>query len=178
VGVGTVLADDPDLTCRLPGFRQGPLVRVVADTRLRTPPTARLFADRASPVWLLTASPDPSRRAALQAQGAQVMPLATPPPLAGEGRGEGAARAALAALGAAGLTSILVEGGATLAASLLRAGLVDRLAWFHAPALMGGDGLPALAGTGLDRLSELPRFRRVSATPLGDDMLTEYERTV
>ena len=85
---------------------------------------------------------------------------------------------ALAALGDAGITQVLVEGGAQLAGSLLRGGLVDRIAWFHAPAVMGGDAWPAVQAFGIERLEAMPRFTRVGETPLGDDMLTEFVRKV
>lgn len=184
VGVGTVLADDPDLTCRLAGVRAVPVVRVIADSVLRTPARARVLTTvTQSPTWFMARSDaDPVRRAAIEASGARVMEICggespSPPALAGR---EGAfldLRAALSALGAAGLTSVLVEGGARLAGSLLRAGLVDRIAWFHAPGVMGADGLAAVRDLGLDRLADLPRFRRRSAIALGDDMLTTFERT-
>jgi diaminohydroxyphosphoribosylaminopyrimidine deaminase/5-amino-6-(5-phosphoribosylamino)uracil reductase len=79
-------------------------------------------------------------------------------------------------LGRAGLTRVLVEGGAQVAASLLRAGLVDRLAWFHAPSVMGGDGLAAAAAFGIAALDTMPRFVRTGQRALGDDMLTLYSR--
>ena len=84
--------------------------------------------------------------------------------------------AALRALGNAGLNRILVEGGAQLAASLLRADLVDRVAWFHAPAVMGGDAWPAVQAFGIERLGVMPRFTRVGGTALGDDVLSEFVR--
>ncbi|MBV8867826.1 MAG: bifunctional diaminohydroxyphosphoribosylaminopyrimidine deaminase/5-amino-6-(5-phosphoribosylamino)uracil reductase RibD [Acetobacteraceae bacterium] len=203
VGIGTALADDPDLTCRIPGMRALPVVRVVADSTLRTPFSSRLVASASeAPVWLLVSpDADPAKRAEAERLGARVIavhphpnPLpqagegalnarakpTTPPLPRGEGRGEGGhtlnLHAALLALGAAGLTSVLAEGGARLAAGLLQADLVDRLAWFHAPAVIGGDGLPAASAMGLERLADLPRFRRHSATPLGGDMLTTFER--
>ncbi|MEO9190129.1 MAG: dihydrofolate reductase family protein, partial [Acetobacteraceae bacterium] len=206
VGIGTVLADDPDLTCRLAGFRRVPVVRVVADSALSTPVSARVLMENA-PTWLLArVDADPGRRAAVEALGARVITVGSPetPPADSPGRpaprpswraegkaihadpsapGPGLLRrarndgsAALSALGAAGLTSVLVEGGAHLAASLLRADLVDRIAWFHASAIMGGDGLPAIRELGLAHLADLPRFRRHSAIVLGDDMLTMLER--
>ena len=73
------------------------------------------------------------------------------------------------------MTRVLAEGGGGLAAGLLRAGLVDRLAWFHAPGVMGGDGLPAVRPLPLTSLSAMPRFRRVASRALGDDWLTEFE---
>ena len=84
--------------------------------------------------------------------------------------------AGLQALGAAGLTRVLVEGGGQLAAALLRADLVDRIAWFHAPAIMGGDGWPAVQAFGIERLDEMPRFTRDCQIVIGDDMLSEYKR--
>ena len=85
-------------------------------------------------------------------------------------------QAGLLALGTAGITRLLVEGGAQVSAALLRADLVDRVAWFHAPAVMGGDAWPAVQAFGIDRLDGMPRFVRRHATPLGDDMLTRIRQ--
>ncbi len=166
VGIGTVLADDPDLTCRLPGFRARAVVRVVVDSGLRTPVSARVLAGEA-PTWLLAhADADAERQEAIEERGGRVIRIEPHPgPLQQAG-----------ALGNAGLTSVLVEGGAGLAASLLRAGLVDRIAWFHAPALAGEDGLPAIRDLGVARLADWPRFRRRSVVPVGDDVLTMFDR--
>jgi diaminohydroxyphosphoribosylaminopyrimidine deaminase/5-amino-6-(5-phosphoribosylamino)uracil reductase len=82
----------------------------------------------------------------------------------------------MTALGEAGLTRVLVEGGGQLAAALLRADLVDRIAWFHAPAIMGGDGWPAVQAFGIETLKQMPRFRRDCETVIGNDILTEYTR--
>ena len=82
----------------------------------------------------------------------------------------------LQALGKAGLTSLLVEGGAGIAAGLLQAGLVDRVAWFHAPAIMGGDGWPAAQALAFAGLTAMPRFVRTATHTMGDDMLTELSR--
>jgi diaminohydroxyphosphoribosylaminopyrimidine deaminase/5-amino-6-(5-phosphoribosylamino)uracil reductase len=172
VGVGTVLADDPDLTCRLPGFRPTPVVRVVADSHLRTPLTARLVSSaRETPTWMLIRNgTDPARRQAFADLGIQLIEVA--------GAEAGVdIEAGLMALGTAGITRLLVEGGAQIAAALLRSGLVDRIAWFHAPAVMGGDGLPAVQAFGIELLNAMPRFVRQRATPLGEDMLTEFART-
>jgi len=168
VGTGTVLADDPQLTCRLPGLARRSPVRVVLDSRLRIPLAARLIAGaRQTPTWVLTlTSADPARREAFLAAGASLID-ADPDPA---GRIDLAA--ALAALGRRGITRLLVEGGAHLAAALLRAGLVDRLAWFHAPLLIGADGTPAIAALGLDTLAGAPGFVPVSIEAVGDDMLT------
>ncbi len=171
VGAGTVAADDPDLTCRIPGFRPIPLVRIVADSHLRTALTARLVASAGeTPTWMLArADTDPLRRQAFESASVRV--LTVPPGPAGIDLPQ-----ALTALGHAGLTRLLVEGGAELAASLLRDGLVDRIAWFHAPATMGADGFPAVQAFGIERLADMPRFRRRSSHPLGRDMLTLFDR--
>jgi diaminohydroxyphosphoribosylaminopyrimidine deaminase / 5-amino-6-(5-phosphoribosylamino)uracil reductase len=171
VGVGTVMADDPELTCRIPGYRPNPVVRIVADSRLRTPLTATLVATAASsPTWMLIRKGgETERRHAFADLGITLIEVA------GAETGVDPV-AALNALGDAGLTRLLVEGGAQLAASLLRADLVDRIAWFHAPAVMGADAWPAVQAFGVDRLEAMPRFARTAETPLGDDTLTEYKR--
>ena len=171
VGVGTVLADDPDLTCRLPGFRPTPIVRVVADSHLRTPLTARLVATaRDAPTWMLIRhGTDAIRRAAFADLGIRLIEV----PGADAGVD---LHAGLALLGGAGITRLLVEGGAQIAAALLRAGLVDRVAWFHAPSVMGGDGWPAVQAFGIETLAAMPRFQRRQVTVLGEDVLTELLR--
>jgi diaminohydroxyphosphoribosylaminopyrimidine deaminase/5-amino-6-(5-phosphoribosylamino)uracil reductase len=172
VGSGTVLADDPDLTCRIPGMERVPMLRVVADARLRTPPSARLVQSAGvAPVLIMTAhGHPPAAQAPFIAAGADII---TAPAHAAGGLD---LPSLLRALGRRGVTRVLAEGGAGLAAALLRQGLVDRLVWFHAPAVMGGDGHPALEGLRLAALSAMPRFRRVALRALGDDMLSEFER--
>nr|WP_294505176.1 bifunctional diaminohydroxyphosphoribosylaminopyrimidine deaminase/5-amino-6-(5-phosphoribosylamino)uracil reductase RibD [uncultured Rhodopila sp.] len=171
VGVGTILADNPDLTCRIPGFRPTPVVRIVADSHLRTPLTSRLAGTAADiPVWFLVREgTDPARRTAFSDLGATLIDV--PGASAGVDL-----TAAFQALGAAGLTRVLVEGGGQLAAALLRADLVDRIAWFHAPAIMGGDGWPAVQAFGIETLDRMPRFRRHCVTSIENDMLSEYSR--
>ena len=170
-GVGTVAADDPELTCRIPGYRKNSDLRIVVDSRLRTPPTARLAATAAAvPTWFLhRADADAGRARMLEDAGARLIEVA--------GAEQGIDLAAgLRALGAAGLTRALVEGGAQIAGALLRAGLVDRIAWFHAPGVMGGDGWPAAQAFGTAALNDMPRFRRTDARPVGDDMLSEFSK--
>ena len=172
VGSGTVLADDPDLTCRIPGMERVPMLRVVADARLRTPPSARLVQSAGvAPVLIITApGHPPAVQAPFMEAGADIV---TVPAHAAGGLD---LPSLLRALGRRGVTRVLAEGGAGLAAALLRQGLVDRLAWFHAPAVMGSDGHPATEGLRLAALSAMPRFRRTALRALGDDMLSEFER--
>ena len=175
-GIGTVLADDPELTCRIPGFRSTPVVRVIVDSHLRTPLTSKLARTaREAPVWLLVREgADPGRAQAFAELGATVIPVASDP---GQPNAPGIDMAAgLRALAAAGLTRVLVEGGGRVAASLVRGDLVDRIAWFHAPGVMGGDGWPGVRGFGMEKLAMMPRFVRLRVTPLGADVLTEFKR--
>jgi diaminohydroxyphosphoribosylaminopyrimidine deaminase/5-amino-6-(5-phosphoribosylamino)uracil reductase len=171
VGVGTVLADNPDLTCRIPGFRPTPVVRIVADSHLRTPLTARLLTTVTQhPTWfLLRDGTNLAREEAFATIGAKLIKI----PGASMGVD---LTIALRELGNAGLTSVMVEGGGQLAAALLRADLVDRIAWFHAPAIMGGDGWPAVQAFGVDALATMPRFQRHCVTTIGADILSEYTR--
>jgi diaminohydroxyphosphoribosylaminopyrimidine deaminase / 5-amino-6-(5-phosphoribosylamino)uracil reductase len=171
VGSGTALADDPDLSCRVPGMAPVPIARVVADTRLRTPLGSRLVTTaRAVPTWIATRTGQPpSALAPYLAAGVEVLPV--------RAKEDGLdLHALLGALAQRGVTRVLAEGGAGVAAGLLRAGLVDRVAWFHAPGVMGGDGMPAVRPLPLKSLSAMPRFRRVASRAVGEDWLTEFER--
>jgi len=170
VGSGTAVADDPDLTTRLSGAAPVKSLRVIADARLRTPPTARVFATAREHPTLLATAPGhpPARLAPYLETGAEVATVT---------RGhEGLKMASLlGALAQRGVTRLLAEGGAGIAAALLREGLVDRLAWFHAPAVMGGDGMPASYPLPVEVLAAMPRFRRVASRPVGADWLSEFE---
>jgi len=83
---------------------------------------------------------------------------------------------ALAEFAERGLTRLLAEGGSGISAALLRAGLVDRLVWFRAPSVMGGDGVPAAQPFGVDRLADMARFTRVATAESGDDLMEIYRR--
>ncbi len=162
VGIGTVLTDDPELTCRIAGAKSAASIRIVIDSRLRTPPDAKLFAGE--PPWLLTRS-DNDRTIA------QAVVIRVPPDGTGIDLG-----AALRELGTRGVTRVLVEGGAQLAASLLRHDLVDRIAWFHAPGVLGGDALAAVAALELDMVAAMPRFACLDTRAIGADTLTLLAR--
>ncbi|MCE9522352.1 MAG: bifunctional diaminohydroxyphosphoribosylaminopyrimidine deaminase/5-amino-6-(5-phosphoribosylamino)uracil reductase RibD [Alphaproteobacteria bacterium] len=165
IGIGSVLADDPELTCRLPGLEASKPVRIVLDTNARLPLGSKLVRTAQSqPVWLLSA-PN-AETMALQAAGVKIITLPAGP------NGLDLSLA-LKALAQEGLTRILVEGGAALATSLLRAKFVDRLLWFRAPAVMGA-GIPAVASLGLASLGDMSRFRHQRTVRLGDDALETY----
>ena len=167
VGIGTALADDPELTCRLPGMAGRSPVRLVLDSRLRLPAGSRLVSGaKDHPLWLLAAPGQDN--AALRQLGAEILPA----PLDGQGRI--ALAPALQALAQRGITRLLVEGGSGIATAFLAAGLVDRLAWFRAPNVIGGDGLPVFGNLDLKMLGNMPRFRRQGFETLGDDILESY----
>lgn len=172
VGSGTALADDPELTCRLPGLEERSPVRVVVDGRLRLPLTSKVVSTASEiPTWLLTLEGgDIERIAAYQDAGVDVVEVAENPDHSVD------LSAALVALAESGVTRVLVEGGAHLAAGLLRAGLVDRLVWFRAARMMGGDGLPAAVGFGIDHLVQTPHFNRLATVPVGDDVMEIYKK--
>jgi len=168
VGSGTVLADDPDLTIR--GLGLPAIPRVVLDARLRLPLGARLVTTaRQTPTWLITAPGHaPAALAPYRDAGVEVLTV----PRAETGLDPAAA---LQALAQRGVTRVFAEGGASLAAALLRAGLVQRIMWFHAPAALGAEAMPAIAPLGLTHLAEMPRYRLVATHALGQDVLSEYE---
>lgn len=159
VGSGTVLADDPDLTCRIRGLEHRSPVRLVLDRRGRVPATAKVFAG-GPPTWIVGKAGDDVKNAA------QVI----------ENTKDNAPGDVLAKLGETGLTRILVEGGAALATALLKAGVVDRLYWFRAPIVIGGDGLPGIMPMDVDRLAQGVGLRCVGRRALGNDVLELYER--
>ncbi len=171
VGSGTVLADDPELTCRLPGLADRSPVRVVFDGRLRTPLTAKIVATaRQTPTWIVTlAGVDAARQRAFAAAGVTLL-------LVSAGReGHPDPKAAFAALAGRGITRVLVEGGRHLTAALLRDGPIDRMVWFRAPMMLGGDGVPAAESFGLQQLNAAPRFQREGVSQAGDDMVETYK---
>jgi len=168
IGAGTAVADDPELTSRLPGINAGRIVRIVVDTNARLSPTSKLAnTAQKQPVWILTA-PNTKAPATLGAKAVEAIHV----PAAENGID---LSAALKILAQRGLTRIFVEGGATLAASLVKADLIDNLLWYRAPAIMG-EGISALGSLSLGELASLPRFRREETIRLGEDVLETYAR--
>ncbi|MFA4899871.1 MAG: RibD family protein [Brevundimonas sp.] len=160
VGVETVLHDDPELTARLPGRSVDQPLRVVLDSRLRTPQAAKVAGEN---TLILTAAEPRSIGAAKVVQVAVEDGRPTIP-------------AVLKVLEAAGATSLLIEGGGQVAASFLRANAVDVLEWFRAPVLLGAEGRPCVAALALAKLTDAPKFRRLGAEPVGDDLWERYAR--
>lgn len=168
IGIETALADDPELTVRLPGWNGRQPARVVLDSRQRLTPGCRLVTTaRDIPTYVVaTSPPDP----ALTAAGVRVIQVRA----VGEDRPE--LKTVVAALAAEGLSRIFVEGGGQVAASFLRCGLVDALEWFRAPIVIGGEGRPGVGALAVAALVDAPHFRRVEVRELGDDLWERYER--
>jgi diaminohydroxyphosphoribosylaminopyrimidine deaminase / 5-amino-6-(5-phosphoribosylamino)uracil reductase len=174
VGIGTVLADDPHLTCRLPGMEPRSPVRVVLDRSLRIPGTSRLVQSaRETPLWVMTSNLAEAPAAMkLGAAGAQVIRVATTTtpllrldPIA-----------VLCALSDKGITRLLVEGGARVASSFVAAGLVDEVWLLRGAEAIGADGVPALDALPLSSIAQSPAFKLRASESLQKDTLTIYER--
>ncbi len=165
VGAGTVIADDPRLTCRAPRGRDP--VRIVLDARLRVPPGARIFRQRSgAPTILVTvASRLAAARRRYQRPGVEIV---TAP-----ANQDGIALDALMRdLARRGISKVLIEGGAHVAASALRARIVDRVALFVAPLILGS-GLPAVDGLRFRRVRDAVALADLTARPVGRDWLLE-----
>jgi diaminohydroxyphosphoribosylaminopyrimidine deaminase / 5-amino-6-(5-phosphoribosylamino)uracil reductase len=174
VGIGTVRADDPVLTCRLPGMETRSPVRVVLDRALRISGTSRLVhSARETPLWVMTSEIAEAPAAMkLGAAGAHVLRVANataPPP------GLDLA-AVLHALAEKGITRLLVEGGARVASSFVAAGLVDEAWLLRGPDPIGADGVPALEALPLASITQSPGFKVRASETLQKDTLTIYER--
>jgi diaminohydroxyphosphoribosylaminopyrimidine deaminase/5-amino-6-(5-phosphoribosylamino)uracil reductase len=168
VGAETALADDPELTVRLPGYTGRQPARVVLDSRQRIRPDCKLVKTaREIPTYVVsTTDPDP----ALVAAGVRVLPVRA----VGEDRPE--LKIVVHVLAKEGFSSLFVEGGGQVAASFLRCGLVDAIEWFRAPILIGGEGRPGVGALALAGLADAPHFRRIEVREVGDDLWERYVR--
>lgn len=174
VGVGTVLADDPQLTTRLPAEQCGyggphsPL-RVILDSRLRTPPSTKLLASETPGCTRIyaTEAAEPERRAALEQAGATVVILP-----AVDGQVDPAA--VLADLGTLGMNDLLIEGGSAVHGAFIDAGLVDRVQVYVAPLIVGGASAPGpVGGAGVATMPEAWRLTNITTRQVGPDLVIE-----
>ncbi|MXU65241.1 bifunctional diaminohydroxyphosphoribosylaminopyrimidine deaminase/5-amino-6-(5-phosphoribosylamino)uracil reductase RibD [Rhodobacteraceae bacterium KN286] len=170
IGAGTARADDPMLDIRDMGMDAQNPVRIVADGSLSLPLTGRLARSaRQQPLWLChRRSADRARARAFTDLGARTLIVAHGP------EGELRVDDLLSQLGKAGITRLLCEGGGKLAATLLAAGLIDRLETHHAGLILGGDGLSGVAPLHLSALADAPRFDLESAEVAGPDMICRW----
>jgi riboflavin-specific deaminase-like protein len=164
VGIGTVLADDPELTVRLVTGRD-PL-RVILDSRLRIPLTARVFANAATshPLIATTETADMIKAREIENLGAEVVRFAGPPDQGVNIKG------LLEELGTRGIGSVLVEGGRGVITSMLAARVVDRLVVVIAPKIIG-KGTESIGDLGITSLNEAITFSSVRTSKLGPDIV-------
>jgi diaminohydroxyphosphoribosylaminopyrimidine deaminase/5-amino-6-(5-phosphoribosylamino)uracil reductase len=169
IGIGTALADDPVLTCRLPGMAKLSPTRVVLDAGLRLPMQSRLLATAGeTPLWIMTGphAPAASETAARQ-RGAEVVRVA-------DKAGRLDLQEVLKLIAARGITRLMVEGGPALASALIEADLIDEAVFFHSPIVIGEEGLPALEPHALKMLGQ--HLKRSFDEPVGPDRQERYER--
>jgi diaminohydroxyphosphoribosylaminopyrimidine deaminase/5-amino-6-(5-phosphoribosylamino)uracil reductase len=169
IGIGTALADDPLLTCRLPGMADRSPVRVVLDSNLRLPVSSRLVTSaRATPLWIVASEAAPHQNEqALRLAGAEVIRVHSTHLTRGN---------LLAALAEHGITRLMVEGGPIISAAFLAADVVDEVALFRSQVRLGGAAINALEGLPLTALTESPRLMACDIEPVGEDSLAYYER--
>jgi diaminohydroxyphosphoribosylaminopyrimidine deaminase/5-amino-6-(5-phosphoribosylamino)uracil reductase len=170
-GIGTALADDPLLTCRLPGMAAHSPVRVILDTLLRLPRPSTLVATNAeTPVWIIAGMEAPvGNEAALRSWGVDVLRVP-----AAHRRVDLAA--ALRLLAKRGITRVMVESGPIVATSLLKADLVDEVRLFRSSVGIGADGIDALDGLPLSAVTDTPRFASRGTQSIGADTVETFER--
>ncbi len=165
VGRGTVEADDPELTSRLPGLEARSPIRVVLDSEAQLGSHHRIFVEGSAPTWVLSAAP------ATVADGRPRRFRVPHSTLGGLDPWVSMYR-----LSNQGVTRLLMEGGARIARTFLEADLVDEVLLFRSPIALGGDIVPALAGLPLAFIEDSERFRRIGRRIFGIDSMTRYER--
>jgi diaminohydroxyphosphoribosylaminopyrimidine deaminase / 5-amino-6-(5-phosphoribosylamino)uracil reductase len=170
IGIGTALADDPELTCRLPGREHRSPVRIVVDSKARLPLTSHLAANAGTiATWVAVGGNASGERCkALEQAGAIVLTVAE------DAAGRIDATALAAALGQRGLTRVLVEGGGTLAAALIKANLIDQMAVFRAGLAIGADGKPCIGALQVDALAQGRRFVLRDVARCGGDVVEDW----
>jgi len=169
VGVGTVLADDPQLTPRIPGMAGKKPLRVIMDTNLRTPLESQVVRSTVEAATLIATGPQPDRRrvAQLQERGVEILAL----PLE---EGRVSPSSLLRELGNRQITSVLVEGGAEVHGSFFQAGLVDKVYFFYAPRIIGGrDAVPMIGGRGAAVVGESLALSRLRVRRFDSDIMVE-----
>lgn len=166
VGIGTALADDPDLTCRLPGLEASSPVRIILDTKLRLPEGSHLVQSaRQVPVWLVTERK--TIPAHLKQGGIEIVPVKDIKNIS----------QVLEKFAKKGITRLLVEGGATVNTSFLESGLLDHVYWFKNTEMMiGKAGVAAFRGLDIKGPGDLAGFRLKETQALGQDIVEIMER--
>ncbi len=171
VGSGTALADDPSLTCKIPGLTEHSPVRVVLDGRARLPLTSTLAktAEETAMWWVVSDQTTDERVAPFRKKGVKIIRLPS---------GDDGFNADIAArrLSEEGVGRLMIEGGSSVTASFVKAGLVDEIYWFQAPVVIGGDGTPGVGGFGLEDLARSGRYHVMEHRRIGGDQLMVLEK--
>jgi diaminohydroxyphosphoribosylaminopyrimidine deaminase/5-amino-6-(5-phosphoribosylamino)uracil reductase len=169
VGIQTVLTDNPRLTTRLPGIKGRDAHRVIVDSTLKIPPTARVLTQKsiAKTIIATTRRAVPKKINALEQAGAMVWVT--------KGQdGRVNLPELMSRLGDMGVSSVLIEGGGELNASAFRSGIVDKLVWFIAPKIIGRkDAVAVIEGSVKPEPKEAVRIRNLSITTIGEDLMLE-----
>lgn len=155
IGSNTALKDDPSLTCRIAGLENRSPIRVILDRSGKVTDDLQII-QTAQEIPTVIFTEDKSHKF----------------PYVKIIHYNGDIKEALEELAKFGITRVLVEGGSQVAASLIKANLVDKIYWFHAPVIIGGDGIPSVSDLGFDKVSEAPRFKTTNSVQLGVDRLT------
>ncbi len=167
VGANTAVLDNPQLTTRIDG--QPDPIRVIFDTTLRLSPESNLARTATlTPVWIFTRDSSGAKAKALEELGVRLFEVPCSDKVE--------AVTALQALKTNGVNSLLLEGGGTLAASFIQCDAIDRIEWFRAPILLGGDGRSGIGALNMQDLNLAMRFNRIDVSELGDDLHERYER--
>jgi diaminohydroxyphosphoribosylaminopyrimidine deaminase/5-amino-6-(5-phosphoribosylamino)uracil reductase len=165
VGVDTVIADDPSLTCRIEGLEDFSPTPIILDTNLRTPLSSKLIKDSAtSGAILVTSCRNIEKCTQFEEAGAMLLRVSNTRD-ATEVAGK---------LAEYGFTRVLIEGGAKIQASFVKAGFADEIVQFQAGKILGGDSRSGVDATSLDSLANAPRYKLVSNRPIGPDMLATW----
>jgi diaminohydroxyphosphoribosylaminopyrimidine deaminase/5-amino-6-(5-phosphoribosylamino)uracil reductase len=172
VGIGTALADDPDLTCRLPGLNHVSPIRIVIDSQLRLPQSHKLVTSaRQHETWVCTTkNSDTNRTAALAEAGVIVLECDA----CSDKRIDIKKLAQM--LAEKGLTRVVIEGGAQVSSSFLNHDLVDHIYWFRAPKIIGGDGLPTALSLNISKIDDTRAFTQQGTYDIGPDKCEVYYR--
>ena len=166
VGIETALKDDPELTVRLAGYEGYQPTRVILDSHGRLPKSSKVVQTaRVIPTYVVTTVDLPRELLAAEVKQVKVASKHQRVDLT----------AALEALASHGIERLFVEGGGVVATAFLKAGFVDRLEWFRAPTILGGDGRPVIGHLNLDSLAQVYRFTRLGVQSIGDDLWETYE---
>ena len=167
VGVGTVLKDDPRLKSRLPGRNVRQPVPVILDRTLRTPPRSSVFSTHGTVIIATVKPADAAKKKRLEEAGAHVLEIGH------DRNGLPDMKKLMRELARNEIVSVLVEGGGKAAASALKARIVDKIAFFYAPKILGGDGVSMIDGLGIKSVKNAIQIHDIKTTKLGEELMVE-----